>query len=506
MNPIPASQRTPAARPFLRLSAWEWWAGGILVGSLILRLFDLSMKVLHHDEGVNGLFMTTLFRAGYYHYDPSNYHGPTLYYFGWITTTINSLFFGKAGLSTDAIRMVTVLFGVGVVWLLLCLRRQLGDFGSLTAAALAAISPGFVFFSRYFIHEVLFVFFSLGIVVAWLRFRETAKPRYLMLASASAALLGATKETWVITIAVGAIAIPCTIIYSRLLNIPSEPTVPLPANTNNLNLYGTAALLFVTVWVLFYSSFFTNFPQGVYDSFLTFTYWFKTSSSAHRYGWQEYLQWLWKAEPATVVLGGLGLGLTFATARNRFAVFAAFWAVGILGAYSLVPYKTPWLSLNILLPFIVVAGYGLEQIHRWLRPAAWLLLVPGLAICLYMAIGVSFFRYDDDREPYVYAHTNRELLLMVDQINNVAEHDPAGNDIGVTVMSPEHWPLPWYLRDYKNAGYWGKVIDSREPILVVHETQVQEVEEKLGANYRLVRSYTLRPGNRLFLYVRKSPN
>src|SRR5262244_1628589 len=213
------SRVQPGAGPagfFRRLSPWQWTAVGILTVAAIVRLVELTLKPLHHDEGVNGSFLTSLFRNGYYRYDPSNYHGPSLYYFAWITTTLNSLFYGKQGLSTFAIRLTTVLFGVGVVWLLLCLRRELGSFGVLAAAALAAVSPGMVFFSRYFIHEILFVFFTLGVVVAILRFRRGSQPRYLMLAAASAALLGATKETWVITVAVWMIALPCTWGWLRL--------------------------------------------------------------------------------------------------------------------------------------------------------------------------------------------------------------------------------------------------------------------------------------------------
>jgi len=71
------------------------------------------------------------------------------------------------------------------------------------------------------------------------------------------------------------------------------------------------------------------------------------------------------------------------------------------------------------------------------------------------------------------------------------------------VMSPEHWPMPWYLRNYKNAGFYGKVIETTEPILIVHQTQVAEVESTLGATYRLISSHDLRPANRLYLYLRR---
>src|SRR5215475_10285592 len=212
------AQRITAPR-----DAW-WWSGlSILLAAALLRLLFLTEKPLHHDEGVNGVFLVALFRTGYYHYDPANYHGPTLYYLAVIPTAINNVLHWGHGLSTFGIRLVTAAFGVGVAWLMLCLRRWMGDAGSLAAAVFAAASPGFVFFSRYFIHEILFVFFTLGVLVAWLWYRETGRQRYLMLASASAAMMFATKETWLITAAVWLIAIPCTVIWTRLLKPLDDP-------------------------------------------------------------------------------------------------------------------------------------------------------------------------------------------------------------------------------------------------------------------------------------------
>jgi uncharacterized protein (TIGR03663 family) len=470
------------------------------------------------------MFLTTLFRNGFYHYDPANYHGPTLYYFGWLVTTINSFFYGKDGLSTFAIRLVTALFGIGVVWLMLCLRRQLGTFGALSAAALAAVSPGLLFFSRYFIHEILFVFFSLGVVIAVLRFRESKRLRDLNLAALSAALMGATKETWIITLGVWLIALPCTVFYLRLRNGPIPPGAP--ANTkerlndrsvetaaiwtrvswNNARPYAIAAGVFVAVWVMFYSSFFTNFPQGMYDSVRTYGYWFKTgTSSPHDWGWWKYLEWLKQQELPAIILGAMGITAALTLARNRFAVFTAFWSLGILSAYSLVHYKTPWCALNIVLPFIIMAGYGLEQLYksgdigRW---AAALAALAAITIASYQAVSLSFEHYDDDTQAYVYAHTRRDFLSLVDEIDAIAAASPAGNNIGIIVMSPEHWPMPWYLRNYPRTLYSGKVIETSEPVLVVHENQLAEVEQLLGNRYRRYSKHELRPGNVLYLYVK----
>jgi uncharacterized protein (TIGR03663 family) len=526
-----AGQRPQAASPGLRrFAAWHWTGAGILAGAAALRLILLSVKPLHHDEGVNGLFLTNLIRGGYYHYDPSNFHGPTLYYFGCVTVAINSLFFGKNGLSTFAIRLVPALFGIGIVWLLLTLRRELGNAGSLGAAALAATSSGFVYFSRYFIHEILFVFFTLAVIVTVLRYRQIGHTRYLMLATLSLAFLGATKETWVITVGVWLIALPCTWLYLRLRKtVPDEPAErtawrerkpvapsrQAPASEaehTTASLYGTAALLFVIVWILLYSTFFTNFPQGVYDSFRTFGYWFKTSESAHTYGPTQYLAWIWQQDGPVLVLGSLGIALALGKARSRFLVFCAFWSLGILAAYSLIGYKTPWCVLNILLPFALMAGYSLEQLYQSMRTGSqggmattvtFFVAAIAVGLSLQRAIDISFFHYDDDTRAYVYAHTRRDFLSLVNEIESITAANPGGKDTGIVVMSPEHWSLPWYLRNYAHTAYSGKVIDTSEPLLVVHENQVVEVETKLGSRYRRYSSHDLRPGNVLYLYVRR---
>jgi uncharacterized protein (TIGR03663 family) len=488
-----------------------WWSGLIiLVAAALLRLAYLMQKPLHHDEGVNGLFLVNLFRTGYYHYDPSNYHGPSLYYLAVIPTAINNVFHWGHGLSTFAIRLVTATFGIGVVWLMLCLRRYLGFVASLAAAAFAAVSPGFVFFSRYFIHEILFVFFSLGVIVAWLWYRDTGKPRYLMLASASAAMLFATKETWIITAAVWLIAIPCTIVFLRLRNradkIPPllPEVVPGTDARRTKKLYLLAVALFAAIAILLYSSFFTN-PRGILDSVLTFTYWTKTGRTGiYNREWSTYFSWLWQEEAPILVLGLIGTAVALIRARNYLTVFCAFWSIGIFAAYSLVPYKTPWLALSIILPLAIMAGDLIGQAYQpGTRAITVIIAGAAIAFSLYQAIDISFVNYDNDAYAYIYAHTKRDFLGLVDEIDAIAAANPAKKDIGITVVSPEHWPLPWYLREYTHVGYWGHIVDTSEPIVIALKPQVPEVEIRLGKLYREYSTHDLRPGNTLVMFVRK---
>jgi hypothetical protein len=68
-----------------------------------LRIWQLTLKPLHHDEAINGYFLLGLFREAIYRYNAANYHGPTLYYFALISSSINNLLFNVEGPTTWAI-------------------------------------------------------------------------------------------------------------------------------------------------------------------------------------------------------------------------------------------------------------------------------------------------------------------------------------------------------------------------------------------------------------------
>ncbi|MCA1605734.1 MAG: TIGR03663 family protein, partial [Acidobacteria bacterium] len=281
-----AQPQTPEAPAEAAISERTWLlsCAAILLIAAFLRLYDLNLVPLHHDEGVNGNFLVRLVREGAYQYDPQNYHGPTLYYFAAFFPWILRLLFGpnardNYGLTTFAIRFVPAFFGVATIALILTLRRNLGMIATLGAAVLLAISPGAVYLSRYFIHETLFVFFTLGIVVASLKYFESSRPVYLILAAPSAALLFATKETAVISVAVLGIALVLTLIYrsfwARSLGAgraerkkkgrgrvnaegDNRSFVERAGGPGTLTMWLVVALIvFIAVNVLFYSSFFT---------------------------------------------------------------------------------------------------------------------------------------------------------------------------------------------------------------------------------------------------------
>ena len=501
---------------------WRISAASILVLGAFLRLFDLALVPLHHDEGVNGNFLVTLVRTGNYQYDPNNYHGPTLYYFSAIIPWIFKFFGGKAagdayGLTTFNIRFVTAAFGVATIWLALTLRKRIGTIGALSAAGLIAISPGAVYLSRYFIHESLFVFFMLAIVVAALKYYDSGRSVYLILAAIAAGLMTATKETWIINGPVLLIALVTTSVYFRLRESSDDRArISLERFGGPVGLLTVALVafaIFIIVNVFFYSSFFTNYPKGVHDALQTLKLW-SHRTHEHEHPWWQYVQWLAQEEGVLLPLAAAGALIAVWWARNRLAVFLSLWTFGLLAAYSLVGYKTPWIALNFIVPLALTGGYALDFAYKKLREFEQPLMFTALAalivgICGYQMISLNFVHYDDDSYVYVYAHTRREMLQMLDKIDDVAKRLRTGDDTGVAIVSPDYWPLPWYFRNYKRVGYYQQIVPTNEPVIIGSMAQEEQLKSTFGDRYQLVRSgrddgaFPLRPGVDLLLYVRR---
>lgn len=560
---------------------WLLGCAAITLLAAFLRFYWLELKPLHHDEGVNGFFLMNLFRDGVYKYDPSNYHGPTLYYV--------ALAFTKTfGLNTISIRSSTAIFGLLTVILAFFLKDYIGKIGSLAAALFLALSPGMVFISRYFIHELLFVFFSFGIVVGVLYFLEKRKAGifavawmtlllfvcffpnvlslastfgednptltwlariglfavevvlvflimrmllawregtgiYLMLASASAVLLFATKETAFITVATMAIACLCVWIwrkiYSALVGKPKpnelEPVdltwsnfvARLGTRNDVLLLILAMAVVFAYVGVLFFSSFFT-YAEGVTGAFKAYAIWTKTGSKDHtQNGTWAYLKWGKQLELPILLLSVVGSVMALVKARHRFAIFSAFWAFGMFAAYTIIPYKTPWLGLSFILPMCVIAGYGINELLNSrdiiVKALGAIVLLFAAGILGYQSYVLNFQKYDDDSQAYVYAHTRRGFHDLIHQIEYYADKSGKGNQAAIEIISPDYWSMPWYMRDYPKAVFHGNFTDVTASEMIVASTaQKSELARRYGAHYKYVGTYPLRPGVDLMLLVR----
>jgi hypothetical protein len=270
----------------------------------------------------------------------------------------------------------------------------------------------------------------------------------------------------------------------------------------HLLLAGLAVLLFLGVLVLLYTSLFTNW-QGAADAIKTFAIWTKTGTTAHTRPWNTYFRWLSAEELPLLIVGGTGVVVAVWKADNRFAVIAALWALSITFAYSFIPYKTPWLALNIIAPLAITGGYAFELMwrRRDLLPRA---LLPAAAAAVvgtgvFQTYTLNFVEYDNSTHPYVYAHTSREALVLVREIDRLEQLNPGA---AIAVTSRDHFPLSWYFRAY-GAGYYGRPTVTGDPLVVASVEQQSTLDGALGERFERKGPYTLRPGVQLVLYIRR---
>lgn len=498
----------------------------IIVGA-VLRLHQLTLRPFHHDEGVNGFFLTRLVREGYYKYDPSNYHGPSLYY---LTVPLVKLF----GLTSFALRFEPAIFGIALIAIVFFLGRRLGDWAAVAAAAFIALSPGMLFFSRYYIHEMMLLFCMLGLIVSVDRYCVSRGQAWLFSATASAAMMFATKETAAPMLVVLVLAWGCAWIWMKLAGGGSPASSEKPKGRRGKNQAAKApekeapadggqwphtnvtvllwmAVVFVAINLLLYTSFYTN-RGGLVDAFKAFAFWTKTGESSHVHPVTQYLTWMMAVEPSVLVLGFIGVAFALARRPNTLVVFCAFWALGMLSMYSLIAYKTPWLTINIVLPMAVMSGYAAQEMFGLFgRPTGAIIVAVALAVSGYQAWSLNFEHYDDNRDEvvYVYAHTVRDVNRLLADINRLAERDK-GLDSKIAIVAPTYWPLPWYLRDYKQALFHGKMAALDDASMAISEADHdgdpehdQDAAMRAAAKTGMqpVGTYTLRPGVTLVLWA-----
>jgi uncharacterized protein (TIGR03663 family) len=431
-----------------------------------LRLPDLASRPMHADEAVHAEKFGALLEGRGYAYDPSEYHGPTLYYL----TLLPAWLRGESRyveIDEVTLRSVPAVLGVALVAAHLGARGFLGSPGALIAALLAAISPAMVFYSRYFIHETPLVFFSFGALLAVCRYLRAPGATPALLAGACAGLMVATKETAPLALACMLLGLAATRLADRAHARPPIRSVALGRRVL------LALLAAVAVSAALFSSFLTH-PEGIVDAVRAYGFYLdRAGTSWHVQPWSYYLRLLIFPSNAApywteglililAVVGGaagwVAKGVPGADARAL--RFLGVYTLLMLVTYSAIPYKTPWCLLGFLHGMILLAGAGAVYLVRSLagtarRALVALLLVCGAADLGWQAFRASFRLASDPRNPYVYAHTGTDVFEIVARLRDLARAHPDGSSMPVQVISPENlWPLPFYLRGMPRVGWW----------------------------------------------------
>ncbi|MFD1645061.1 flippase activity-associated protein Agl23 [Haloarchaeobius litoreus] len=170
--------------------------GAVVAFSLLataLRLVHLGVRTAHWDEARHGYAVLRYGATGVWEYRPI-LHGPLLAH-------ANELLFGVFGASDAVARLFPALLG-GLLplsaWLF---RERLRRSEVVALAALLAVNPALLYYSRFARSDLLvatFAFVTVGLVV---RLLDTREPGYLYAASVSFALAVASKENALVYLA-----------------------------------------------------------------------------------------------------------------------------------------------------------------------------------------------------------------------------------------------------------------------------------------------------------------
>src|SRR5216110_341951 len=340
--------------PMLRnqLDAWRTrlaetgWTPWLILGlAVFLRFFLLGIKPPHFDEGINGWFVDQMMKNGFYKYDPTNYHGPLHFYVLLISQTL----FGR---NVWALRLPVVLVSISCVWLTFKFEPFVGRAVSRMAALAMAVSPGFVFYGRYSIHEVWLVLFSMMFILGLLGLWKFGTANYLWCAGMGVTGMILSKETYMrhIGCAVIAVAVCWVSNYFNKLE-DSRPATQTWDYVDLAVVIGTGVALII----FFYSGTFFNWNgvKGLYQAYLP---WFKTGSEGHGHekSWYYWLRLIARYE--WPVLAGLIVCLFSFRFKEVTLRYLAIYGGGTLMAYSIVKYKTPWCIISFVWPFLFTFG------------------------------------------------------------------------------------------------------------------------------------------------------
>jgi predicted membrane-bound mannosyltransferase len=274
--------------------------------------------------------------------------------------------------------------------------------------------------------------------------------------------------------------------------------------------------------IVLFTSFFSN-RAGLLDSVRTYlprTHRVE-GASPHIHSWGFYLHRLifyhavpgpfW-SEGLILILALVGIVAVFrhklpAGANANLIRFIALYTIVLTAIYCAIPYKTPWCLLNFWLGMILLGGVGamtlIERASTRGRKLAFaVVLVIGAGQLAAEAWLTSVVRPTKPGNPYAYSQTSPDVLKLCAEVEAIAKASPQKHQTIIKVIAPEsgYWPLPWYLRDFENVGFWAEVPhDPYAPMMIVSA----KFDANLDADKRHVMAglFQLRPDAFFELYV-----
>jgi len=487
----------------------------ILAIALLFRFTSMDLKAMHHDEGVNYYFSKMLNDSFHYQYNPDAYHGPFLYFAGYPA-------YALAGPSKFSLRFTPALFGMVAILFFILMRNVIGKPGAILGALILAISPADIYFSKTFIHEIYLSAFSIGFLWSFLEYSRQPRVRFLFGFFVFASLAFTVKETT----AVMGVALFGAYFTTRFIlswfKKPEKEMDPCKINWKEIRrqkiFLADAFGVGLAIWVLLFSSFLT-YPQGITKFFVAYAPWLETGFT-HESGHEKellYFVTLLIKYYAPVILPAIATGVWAFIKRNPRGLFLTLYSLFLLLIYSVIPYKTPWCVMQIGIPFMALAAFGLSKVLErkntspMTRLHVLIIMLIFLVPYTYYSYAINFIEYDNDKHEIIYVQTERAYEDMFELIEKIAKNSGMNENLTIAEVKAKY-PSFFYLRNYVNVVNYGDGPEDivKEKVLLValdnwkeNDVYLKNTMEKLPCEYLEVNTYPVWPGTFIALLVEK---
>lgn len=446
-QPEPDRLGNALERPLFGVLPWTTehalYAAIVLI-ALGMRLWDLGTRMLHHDESLHALYSWYLYTGRGYTHDPMM-HGPFLFEWG----ALLYFLFG----ATDAVaRLGTSLFGVALVGLAWLTRPFIGRTAALIAATMLAVAPTVVYYSRFQRHDIYLAVFQFLFTIAIFRYMREPRTRELWLMIAALAFAFATKEdtylqiTYLapfvifllrrelgqigklvlsgfgigrgpdrplspladVAVLLGTISLPLVaggfefVLMRTRVDVDSGNTIlvgvfallavvgALVGLRWNPRVWVTAAVIFWAIFIVQYTTFFSN-PGGLFSGSIGgLKYWIDQQGVARgNQPWFYYLILLPLYE-FVAVLFGIGGAVYLLRRRSLYGIWLVYWAFGATLLYGWASEKMPWMVIHMAIPLIFLASVAVARLVEQTRAFESPIRRFGLFVLTLLLAGAAF--------------------------------------------------------------------------------------------------------------------
>jgi hypothetical protein len=146
-----------------------------------------------------------------------------------------------------------------------------------------------------------------------------------------------------------------------------DPAAEIFASLGEGGRWKVALALFLGIYLVFFTAFFTNLLGAISGVAGSLLYWL-AQHNVQRGGQpgHYYLFQLFVYEPLLLIFGALGLALVAYDLRRRRAAFPilllAWWSLAALGIYTWAGEKMPWLTIHITLPLTLLSAWAAQRV------------------------------------------------------------------------------------------------------------------------------------------------